>query len=307
MSDDVKRPRIRFYHSVDLDGHCSGAIFQLVAKKLGWQNTKLVGYNYGQDIDVEALKGAEVYFIDCTPQPVSQWAPKIAAVADLFVIDHHVSAISDPAFKEFCTKGNSRVGTDAGCALAWEFWQDALGQMPEAVRLLSDYDAWNNKDKTYWEERVMPFQYGMKAFRTNPKDEDAVEVWGPLLNDKLKNSPLILAVIERGETIYDWERTRLAKSAKPNAFEAEVFGKRAIVLNTCTKASQAFEAVFNPEKHDVMVAFTVVARKDGRGLEYNVSFYATRPDVDCSMLAKRLGGGGHKGAAGCTVDQMVLS
>lgn len=40
------------------------------------------------------------------------------------------------------------------------------------------------------------------------------------------------------------------------------------------------------------------------GDKFVVSAYSNKSDVDCSAFAKRHGGGGHRGAAGCTVDNV---
>ena len=39
------------------------------------------------------------------------------------------------------------------------------------------------------------------------------------------------------------------------------------------------------------------------GRQWVVSFYSNKEDIDCSYAAKVFGGGGHKGAAGCTFNQ----
>ena len=44
--------------------------------------------------------------------------------------------------------------------------------------------------------------------------------------------------------------------------------------------------------HDIMLPFYFTGRK------YVVSIYSENPDIDCSEIAKKHGGGGHKGAAG---------
>ena len=36
-----------------------------------------------------------------------------------------------------------------------------------------------------------------------------------------------------------------------------------------------------------------------------VSLYSNKVDIDCSYCAKAFGGGGHKGAAGCTFNQLT--
>ena len=41
------------------------------------------------------------------------------------------------------------------------------------------------------------------------------------------------------------------------------------------------------------------------GEQWVCSFYSNKEDIDCSIMASRLGGGGHKGAAGCTINQLT--
>lgn len=300
--DDLKRLRACFFHVADLDGHASGAIFRMVARLKGWENTKLIPYNYGYDIDLEALKDADVYFLDCTPSPINTWAPKIAAVAaNIFVCDHHKTALEDPAFQQYLSQGLSRVGKQAGCALAWEFWRHDLGALPTIIRLLSQYDVWDKGDQLMWESVVMPVQYGMKAQVTDPMKDESNAVWDKVFADDGK---FHARIIDQGNTIYQYEKKRLEINSKA-AFEAEFAGKRAICLNTCTKSSQAFEAVYDSNKHDIMFAWTSKPNKAGE-LEFNVSCYSTNPRINCGEILKQYGGGGHPGAAGAVLKGLRL-
>jgi oligoribonuclease NrnB/cAMP/cGMP phosphodiesterase (DHH superfamily) len=72
---------------------------------------------------------------------------------------------------------------------------------------------------------------------------------------------------------------------------------RVLACNTIVFNSNFFDGFFDPEKHDVMCAYS--QRSDGK---WKVSLYTTKDDIDCSAIAKHFGGGGHKGAAGfvCT-------
>lgn len=63
--------------------------------------------------------------------------------------------------------------------------------------------------------------------------------------------------------------------------------------------SQSFDAVYNPEKHDMMIAITVNKNK-----KYDISLYSTKKNVDVSLIAKKYGGGGHSGAAGASCDSI---
>jgi nanoRNase/pAp phosphatase (c-di-AMP/oligoRNAs hydrolase) len=72
---------------------------------------------------------------------------------------------------------------------------------------------------------------------------------------------------------------------------------RVLACNTIVFNSQFFAGFFDPEKHDVMCAYS--RRSDGK---WKVSMYTTKDEIDCGAIAKHFGGGGHKGAAGfvCT-------
>src|SRR5512137_3219488 len=102
-----------FYHKIDPDGKCSGAIV-----KMAHPDVQLVGYNYGDKFPWESIApGEPVFMVDVSMSPGDM--DKLNEVADLVWIDHHLSAINavNPDIK-----GLRRVGT-AGCELTWEFLQ----------------------------------------------------------------------------------------------------------------------------------------------------------------------------------------
>jgi|GEM_PF-769959 len=106
-------------------------------------------------------------------------------------------------------------------------------------------------------------------------------------------------------------RERLAEAAKdPVAVAMEhpgphslvlpqAAGIRCICLNTPLFSSQSFEGVWDPEKHDVMVAFALMATG-----KWKVSLYTDKPTINCGGIAKTFGGGGHAGAAGFVCDKL---
>jgi hypothetical protein len=74
---------------------------------------------------------------------------------------------------------------------------------------------------------------------------------------------------------------------------------RCICLNTPLFSSQSFDSVYDTEKHDLMVPFAKMANG-----KWKVSLYSTKPEIDCGVIAKTFGGGGHKGAAGFICDKL---
>jgi oligoribonuclease NrnB/cAMP/cGMP phosphodiesterase (DHH superfamily) len=74
---------------------------------------------------------------------------------------------------------------------------------------------------------------------------------------------------------------------------------RVLACNTTTHNSQFFDGFYDPEKHDVMCAYS--RRSDGK---WKVSLYSDKPTIDCGEIAKSFGGGGHKGAAGFACNHL---
>ena len=165
--------------------------------------------------------------------------------------------------------------------------------MPLAIKLLGLYDTFR-KDEAgeIWDSTVMPFQYGLRLVCGSP-EEFPVE----LLNHM--NSQAIIPHVEAGKKVL----TYIDQFNQAYARSAQVFpfaGFTCIALNTPQKSSISFDHAFKPEEHDFMMAYS--RSKD----KWNISFYCDSDKVDCSVIAKTFGGGGHAGAAGCIMDDATL-
>ena len=159
--------------------------------------------------------------------------------------------------------------------------------MPTAVQLLGEYDTWRNQDKERWDNAIMPFQYGMRMICSSP------ETFPKYLFDKggvVTNYP-VEGIINTGKSILEYQKTQNERACR-SSFEIEFEGFRAICLNNGGANSQVFDSVYDPEKHDVMIPFVFT------GKHWTFSLYTTKEEVDCSIIAKSKGGGGHKKAAG---------
>lgn len=78
---------------------------------------------------------------------------------------------------------------------------------------------------------------------------------------------------------------------KACSFYSSLEGYRVIVCNTPCGNSLVFDSV-DSDTYDIMSVFFF----DGK--QYTVSLYSTKKEIDVSEIAKKHGGGGHKGAAG---------
>jgi oligoribonuclease NrnB/cAMP/cGMP phosphodiesterase (DHH superfamily) len=300
--------KVCFYHSVDLDGHCSGAIFKRVFSKM-WEREghqlKLIPYTYHSEIHMSEVQDADVYFIDCSPQPIEEILPAlILATRSVTIIDHHKSLLENATFLDAVAHGRikmyGRIGLGA-CALAWEYWASVLGTaMPTSVRWLAEYDAWVNQDKTTWDLMIMPFQYGMRLYQTDPRKSENDKFWLNLFDNALPVETILL----EGKAVLKYEQNRLSRLAKSASFECMLGDYRVLAINSCSKSSMTLETLYDPAKHDVMCVYNQYP-EEGRLITL-ISFYTTKEGIDCSAIAKTYGGGGHVGAAGCRVKSLNL-
>lgn len=205
-------------------------------------------------------------------------------------IDHHISAINDyKAYYNFTVPINAVLDNSrSACEGGWtHFFPET--ETPEAVRLLGEYDTWRKADLARWENKIMPFQYGMKMLCSSPKTFPSV-----MLEDNN-----VEHIMEIGQNILEYQAEIDKINCKKNAFETDFKGYRAICLNGGGFSSNTFKSVYNPAKHDLMMCF------QHNGRFWTVSIYTTNPDIDCSALAKSMGGGGHRTAAGFQIERKL--
>lgn len=286
-----------FYHSADLDGHCSGAIV-----KYFYPECEMFPINYGQDFPWEKIqKNDWVYMVDFSLQPFDEMI-KLNNLCNLVWIDHHATAIEDCRKSGVGFKGITGVGLGA-CALTWEYFAlrvlfpDKHIELPWAVKLLAEYDVWNHEDN--W---TLPFQYGLRLKSTWP---DEKLIWYDLFTGGVD---ACRPYVEAGRTILEYEVQTNAKFCKAYAFETEfnwghkecpneypTHSFKAICVNKGFTNSKVFDSVWDASKYDLMVTF---CRLPLPKHQWTVSIYSDKADIDCGDIAKAFGGGGHKGAAG---------
>jgi len=284
-----------FYHSADLDGHCSGAVV-----KHRYPGCEMIGINYGQEFPWEKIEPGEIVFmVDFSLQPFSDMF-RLARSCGLFIwIDHHKTAIEEAERVSFELSAivYHRIGRGA-CETVWDYLFPE-SNIPYAVKLLSQYDVWNHSD-----EATLPFQYGFRMFPdTRPENQ---ELWEPYF---VGNGPMgdeIVEVVERGSLLLRYEEQQNAKFCKAYAFETVLIHDTDIWLNAiCANRgftnSKVFDSVYDPSRHDLMITF---CRLKPPAHKWTVSLYSTKPDIDCGDIARTFGGGGHKGAAGFQCEEL---
>lgn len=158
--------------------------------------------------------------------------------------------------------------------------------MPEVVRLLGRYDCFGHKG-TEEEQKVLEFQYAARAYLENVND----------CYDKLcqNQSKVVSLLSEIGGGIYTYLCSE-ARADYKNVFPITLSGYKVAAIN-----KQRFNAInFGIDYHnDGYDAFLCFHYANGK---WNFSLYNDNGKVDCSVICKEFGGGGHSGAAGMILN-----
>lgn len=278
-----------FYHSADLDGFSSAAIV-----KYKFKDCELYPINYNDKFPWDEIKKNEQVFMVDFSLKSRQMMKLYEKLKNNFIhIDHHITAINDlnktkPVYsnKNLDELINGlRYSGKAACELVWEFLFTGE-KLPKVIEYLGNYDVWKLK------ENVLAFQYGFRIFDTNPNNQ---EFWSKYFN---ASKEMINDVIDKGNVILEFVKLENEKYCQ-NAFEVEFEGYKTIVVNKLQTSSQLFESVWNPDKYDLMMAFGL----NKKGV-WNFSIYTAKDNVDCSQLARKYGGGGHKSASGFALNKL---
>ena len=110
--------------------------------------------------------------------------------------------------------------------------------------------------------------------------------------DELLNALALADMFDIGKSIMEYERKMDESKTNSYAFEREVYGLRALCINTNFMSSETMMTKFDSSKHDIMIGFAY------NGNNWGVSLRSVGDKVDVSQIAKERGGGGHKNASG---------
>lgn len=266
-----------YYHSADLDGLACGAIFRKT-----FPEAQLIGIDYGESVDIQP--GDTVYMADIS-LPIEEMC-RLSLVAKRFVwVDHHGTAIRafEASQHEHNIESFLREGT-AACELLWEYLYPDIAPS-DVIRLLGQYDIWNQEWPFNWEKVVLPFQWGMRL-RVPSLDKFPER----FLSERIEFGT-IENIISTGNDIIEYQANQDARLMK-GSFVVEFEGLRCLCVNAAGAGSLTFKSVYDPEKHDIMAAFFFDGEK------WRVSLRSDKGEVNCGEIAKLYGGGGHPGAAG---------
>ncbi len=283
-----------FYHN-DMDGKSAGAI---VARFTGNYNKKdYIMYDYSEQIPTDIIEDNEtVYFVDLSFSVNS--VDKLKEIIEskkcnLIWCDHHSSSMEIlNKYPEYNSIDGIRKEGISGAALTWMYFNKCeFDDIPHFLQLVSDFDCWIFS----YGDDTMNFKYSIES-----TDYDALDIiWNRLVRDsQIKGTPLLQEMIKNGVAIQKYVTKEYEQYRQKYAYESRIEGIKCLVVNRSCNS-----LVFG----ELIKKYPMVAIWAFDGERYKYSIYSDKSDIDCSKIAERYGGGGHKKASGFVSDKMILN
>lgn len=208
---------------------------------------------------------------------------------DIIFIDHHKTPDKEliSIIKEkYNTNINGLLNyNNAACENVYLYFFQDRQDIPEWLKLLSEFDCWNKYDENRWENKVLPYQYYMKSIINSPQDAinylnthfDNISCYNNKdLDIQIENGLLLL---NQQKNIYKHELSQgyILKNIadlSSNSFLT------AYIINTQSRSSLLFEGLKKSElnKIDIFIAYHF------NGKLFRFSCYTLSDKIDCSKL-----------------------
>lgn len=261
-------------HHNDADGRASAAI---VRRALG-ADVHFYEIDFGDPVPWDRIERADQgVMVDFSLPPAEM--QRMAETTELIWIDHHISALESMAGIADDWPGARDIG-EAGCVLTWKyFFPDE--PVPRAIVLIGDRDVWR-----WAEQDTGAFDEGLHQRDTRP-DHD--RLWQPLLDDDRR---LLQELIDEGGILRRARLLDIRRTVRKYGFEVTFEGVRTLAINT--RSSGEMGEIIRQQGYQI--AYCYVDTWQNGVLVTAVTLYSD--EVDVSRLARKFGGGGHRGAAG---------
>ena len=285
-----------FYHN-DLDGKCSAAVVARFEKNYSSIDYFEVDYRNNLPLDCVA-NGEKVYIVDYAISKASAWQLDCLINeknCDIVWIDHHTTSVNlenQAGFTWLSSIGGIRSEEFSGAALTYMYLYSAgIDSIPYAVKLVSDYDRWEFKH----DPDTTLFKIGIDCVPHDALDGIWLDLLSDIDEDASGRSPVLLSLLEKGQTIKDYIDIENTYHRNSYAYETMVGGVKCLAINRKSN-SWIFGEKYGDYPLVMVYAFD--------GVLWNFTIYSADTNIDCSKIAESYGGGGHTGAAGFTLDNM---
>ena len=296
-----------FYHT-DADGRCAAFWVHKLAKHCDGYEVDFIPINYGTNFPLESIQANEqIYIVDYSIAP-EEMEKLLAITEDVTWIDHHISAIKKYDKFPHQIKGIRYDGI-AGCMLTYCYFNYMLKternngstisvpfdismteDAPMFTKYIADFDVW----KFDYGEDTKAFEMGLQLYDLNPVADDRHNIFEAML---LFGCEVECDVISRGRDLIAYRDNWAQRYCENYGFEVIFEGYKCFAMNLAMISSEHFKSI-NQDNYDAFIGFSY------NGHTWIYSLRSTK--IDCSQIAVKYGGGGHKGAAGFSVDKFIL-
>jgi oligoribonuclease NrnB/cAMP/cGMP phosphodiesterase (DHH superfamily) len=278
----------------DMDGFVSGIV---VHQYIG--GGEMIDVQYNEPVDLDKLK-------------IKDTASRV------IWIDHHSSAIKDMetarANNSACIFEGLQCSGPAGCELSWMFMHGNMYNISPVVLAVGAYDTFrfNNdapnsivkRDEQFHQEYIYPLFLALDTKYINQNSVALQMLLDPKFQEKNEffkdyrpNDGALFELemcLPAGRAIADYIAKKASEAVKYHAFKVVINDIKFVAMFNNRRGSGEFGNAVEATECDAMLAILPTA--DGVSL----SFYSNN-GTDVSGVAKSLGGGGHRGAAGCNI------
>lgn len=278
-----------FYHSVDLDGICSGAIIRFKLKsylKIPPDAIEMYPINYGEPFPWDKINKEDIIYMADFSLNINDMK-KLITEYNFIYIDHHKSAINEILLQKLQVKGSMDLKM-AACELCWEYLFPNI-KTPYIIKYLSKYDNWT-KDND-WYDITLPLQYGIRLDKE--LQDPGNKLWEKLFTDPIFTTTYCSKALFNGKIAFKQLKSLGDIAIKSDSFIGNLDGIKVLCLNSSFRDSAVFEEYFDPSIHDACLVFRI-----DKNLITQVSLYTMKNNIDVSIISKKYGGGGHKQASG---------
>jgi oligoribonuclease NrnB/cAMP/cGMP phosphodiesterase (DHH superfamily) len=264
------------YHKNCADGTAAA----LAAYQYFGENAFYIPVQYQEDPPDFLLKeeGKEVFIVDFSyPREVLN---DLVSKHEVTVLDHHKTAKDD-----LLGYGKLRDKVfdmeRSGAMITWSYFHPEK-PIPKLFHFIQDRDLWKWK---YEETKPISAYLQTVGFNHFRK-------WTPFLDDDVFET-----ILEKGNAIAQYQDSCVKNNLK-QFYQGRLPDGTVIWMNNCSHLISETCSAFLKSREDVEVCCCWFVLPTGK-----ITFsFRSKPSFDCSVIAKRLGGGGHHQASGCKVD-----
>lgn len=281
------------YHN-DADGKCAAAIVGVKHPKKITNFIPIDNISLSSPPQLKKFGHSDTVIIVDISLSYDAFQRLLGTVGKIIWIDHHKTSLEvlhqighDLVGKLDDVTIVHRINEGGACLLTWKYYEDDL-QVPQIVSLISNYDEW----KYNYGDDVMLFNLGFSTMVCEPDSP----WWGFFLNAPEHHAyDEVQRLISKGIPILHYQEIRAMDLMENYSFELNFEGIDFLAINTDTH-NIALRKMGHT--HDGMLLFSKQSSR------WVVSLYSSKDSIDVSSIAKKYGGGGHRAAAGFSIDTL---